>query len=169
MTGTELTIADDDTGSTEVTLSVDPTPVPETAAETTVTVTATLNADPFAPGDSREVTVSLGAAGDAATEGADYAAVPDFTVTIPGGATSGSAAFTLTPTDDDLAEGDETLSVTGAAAGLTVTGTELTITDDETEVDGSDAEREPLTRTGERGGDDTDGDGDAGRRCVCAR
>ena len=87
MTGTELTIADPDTdtdtGSTGVTLSVNPTPVPETAGATTVTVTATLDAEAFAPGDSRDVTVSVGAAGDAATEGTDYAAVPDFTVTIP--------------------------------------------------------------------------------------
>ena len=83
-----------------------------------VTVTATLDADAFAPSDWREVTVSLGAAGDAATEGTDYAALPDLTVTIAGGLRSGSATFTLTPTDDDLAEGDEALSVTGTAAEL---------------------------------------------------
>ena len=130
--GAELTIADDDTESTGVTLSVNPTPVPENAGATTVTVTATLDADAFVPSDSRLVTVSLGETGDAATEGTDYAAVPDFTVTIPGGTTSGSATFTLTPTDDGVAEGDETLSVTGTATGLTVTGTELTIADADT-------------------------------------
>ena len=132
VTGTALTITDNETASRKVSLSVNPTPVPENAGATTVTVTATLDADAFAPSDPREVTVSLGAAGDAATEGTDYATVPDFTVTIPGGMTSGSATFTLTPTDDGVAEGDETLSVTGTAAGLTVTGTALTITDNET-------------------------------------
>ena len=136
VTGTELTIADDETESAGVALSVNPTPVPENAGATTVTVTATLDADAFVPSDSREVTVSLGAAGDAATEGTDYARVPDFTVTIPGGSTSGSATFTLTPTDDGVAEGDETLSVTGTAAGLAVTGAELTIADDDTESTG---------------------------------
>ena len=119
VTGTELTIADDDTASTGVSLSASPVLVAENAGATTVTVTATLDADAFVPSDSRDVTVSLGAAGDAATEGTDYAAVPDFTVTIPGGTTSGSATFTLTPADDGAAEGDEMLSVTGAAAGLT--------------------------------------------------
>ena len=112
-----------------MTLSVSPTAVSENPGVTTVTVTATLGASAFGPSDSRDVTVSLGAAGDAATQGTDYAAVPDFTVTIPGGTTSGSATFRLAPTDDSVAEGDETLSVTGAAAGLTVTGTELTIAD----------------------------------------
>ena len=43
------------------------------------------------------------------------------------------ATFTLTPTDDALVEGSETLSVSGTTTvqGLTVTGTEVTITDDD--------------------------------------
>ena len=58
----------------------------------------------------------------------------DFTVTIGAGATSGTGTFTLTPTQDSLGEGDETISVGGSTtvAELTVRGTELTLVDDET-------------------------------------
>ena len=140
VTGTELTIGDDDAESTGVTLSLSPTTVAENAvgAARTVTVTATLNADSRV--GATDVTVSLGETGDTATEGTDYTAVADFTVTIDGGSTSGTETFTLEPTDDGLAEGDEELSVSGsttaatmAGTQLTVTGTELTITDDDTE------------------------------------
>ena len=164
VTPTEVTITDAGTASAGVTLSVNPTLVAENAGATTVRVTATLDADAFPPGDSRAVTVAVGATTDTATEGTDYATVPDFTVTIPGGATSGSATFTLTPTDDDLAEGDEKLSVTGtAAAGLTVTGTELTITDDDTESTGLTLSVNPTSVPENAGEDDGHGDGDPGR------
>ena len=36
--------------------------------------------------------------------------------------TSGTETFTLTPEQDEVAEGDETVSVTGTATGLAVTG-----------------------------------------------
>ena len=125
------TITNDDAASTGITLSVDPTSVAEDDTATTVTVTATLN-DAVRSG-ATPVTVKVGAAGDAATEGTDYTAVADFTVTIPDGETSGDTTFTLTPTDDEVVEGDETLSVSGTTTvtGLTVTNTEVTLTDDD--------------------------------------
>ena len=49
------------------------------------------------------MTVSVG--GGTATSGTDYTAVSDFTVTIPKETASGSGTFTLTPTQDDIAEG----------------------------------------------------------------
>ena len=61
------------------------------------------------------MTVSVGDGGDSATSGTDYAAVTDFTVTVPAGRTSGSAPFTLTPVDDTLVEGTEIVSVDGTA------------------------------------------------------
>ena len=115
--------------SSGLSLSVDPASVTEAARDTMVTVTARLNGDPLA--GPTQVTVAVGAAGDSATEGTDYETVPDFTLTIPGGSTSASEMFTLTPTNDGLGEGDETLSVSGAATGLTVVNTEITITDDD--------------------------------------
>ena len=133
VSGTELTITDNETLSTAVTLSVNPTSVAENANATSVTVTGALN------GGAREsdasVTVSVGDSADSATEGADYTAVNDFTLTISAGQTSGTATFTVTPSDDSVYEGSERISVTGAttASGLTVSGTELVITDNETQ------------------------------------
>ena len=53
-------------------------------------------------------------------------------MTIGANATSGTGTFTLTPTQDTVGEGDETISVKGTATGLTVTGASLTLEDDET-------------------------------------
>ena len=131
VTGTELTIVDDETLSTVVALSVSPASVNEDAGGTAVTVTAAL--DEAARPDATVVTVAVGDADDSATAGTDFRTVSDLTVTIPAGATSATGTFTLTPIDDALREGDETVSVTGTtdAAGLTVTGTELIIMDDD--------------------------------------
>ena len=113
-----------------MTLSVNPTSVGEADGATAVVVTAAL--DGAARGSATAVTVAVGDGGDSATEGTDYATVSDFTVTIGANATSGTGTFTLTPTQDLLVEGDETISVKGTATGLTVTGASLTLTDDET-------------------------------------
>ena len=130
VTGTELVLTDDDTASTGVTLSVAPESVGEDAGATAVSVTATL--DGSASPTATEVTVSVGAPGDGATAGTDYQAVSNFSLTVPAGMTSGTETFTLAPEQDEVAEGDETVSVTGTATGLAVTGTELVLTDDDT-------------------------------------
>ena len=130
VTGTELTLTDDDPASTVVTLSVVPESVAEDAGATAVSVTATL--DGAASPTATEVTVSVGAVGDGAAAGTDYQAVSNFSLTVPAGMTSGTETFTLTPEQDEVAEGDETVSVTGTATGLAVTGTELVLTDDDT-------------------------------------
>ena len=80
MSGTELTITDDDSASTEVKLSVSPASVAENAAGTAVTVTGIL--DGAARTEATSVTVSVGAPTDTATEGTDYTTVEDFTLTI---------------------------------------------------------------------------------------
>ena len=123
-----LTITDNDAASSRVTLSVNPTAVSEGAGSTTVTVTGTL--DEGARTSATPVTVSVG--GGTATAGTDFGAVSNFTLTIPAEATSGSQTFTLTPTDDDVAEGAETLTVSGNATGLTVDSATLEITDNDT-------------------------------------
>ena len=132
VTGTSLTLEDDETVSTAVTLSVNPASVGEADGATAVVVTAAL--DGGARGEATAVTVAVGDGGDGATEGTDYATVSDFTVTIGAGAPSGTGTFTLTPTQDALGEGDEAISVEGTTTipGLVVTGTALTLTDDET-------------------------------------
>ena len=128
--GTSLTLTDDD-GPPAINLSVSPSSVGEGDGATPVTVTAAFSNASTYPTDTT-VTVSVGDGADSATSGTDYAAVTDFTVTIPAGRTSGSAPFTLTPAQDTLIEGNETITVGGAATGsLTVNGTSLTLTDDD--------------------------------------
>ena len=123
----EVGLTDDDEVP-EVVLSVDPASVGEGASASVVTVTAELSNGSAFPVDTA-VTVSVG--GGTATAGADYAAVADFRVTISAGETSGTATFTLAPEDDNVVEADETIGVSGAAAGLVVHDTEMTLTDDE--------------------------------------
>ena len=122
--GATLTLTDNDIG-----LTVSPTSVSEDTTATTVTVTAAVGK---AAATARTVAVAVGKTGDGATEGTDYATVADLTVTIAANQTSGTGTFTLTPTDDSDVEGDETISVTGTATGLSVTGTTLTLADDDT-------------------------------------
>ena len=123
-----LTITDDDTASTALTLSVNPEAVSEGATATTVTVTAAL--DGAARTTATDVTVSR--TGGTATSGTDYAAVSDFTITIPAASMSAMGTFSFEPTDDTVAEGAETVILTGSATGLGSATAELTITDDDT-------------------------------------
>ena len=129
-----VTVADDDSASTAVWLTVSIEKVEEHAGATSVTVTGTLNEAPRAA--ATVVTVSVGAPGDAATQGTDYATVAALPLTIDAGRTSGTATFTLTPVDDDIDEDDEALTVSGttlvAGLGLGLTGTTMTIVDNDT-------------------------------------
>ena len=114
-----------------VELSVAPATVDEHGPAATVTVTGTLAGGPRSADTA--VSISVGAPGDAATEGADYATVDDVTLTIEAGQTSGTVDVTLTPINDDIVEGDETLTVAGTTAveDLAVTGAVVTIRDHE--------------------------------------
>ena len=128
--GVVVTVTEDEMASSKVTLTVSAPTVAEDAGATQVTVTAELDAVPRA--SATVVTVSVGATGEPATEGADYIAVNDFSLTIPADQTSATADFTLTPVDDGFVEVDETLSVDGTVQGLTVTPATMTITDNDT-------------------------------------
>ena len=127
----DVTVIDDETASTTVTLSVHPASVAEEVSAREITVTGTLDQAPRA--QATAVTVSV--AGDTATAAADFAVVADFELTIEASAVSGTGTFTLAPVNDDVDEADETVTVSGAvadaAAGLTVTGTQVTITDND--------------------------------------
>ena len=122
-----LTITDDDPAPTAITLSLNPAAVGESAAATTVMVTASLNNSPL----PAATTVTVSRTGGTATSGTDYPAIGDFTVTIQDGQTSGTATLSLDPTGDSLAEGDETVILTGTVAGLDAGTATLTITDDD--------------------------------------
>ena len=130
--GAHVTLVDDDV---VIDLSVTPASVAEDAGATPVTVTATFS-NAVTYDTATTVTVTVGDTGDSATAGVDYRAVASFTVTIAAGASSGSTPFTLTPIDDTLVEGDETLSVDGTAdRSLTVNGASVTLVDDDVVID----------------------------------
>ena len=116
---------------TTLALTVNPAAVDEHGGGTGVTVTGTLGrVTRDAP---TTFTLGVGASDDAATEGSDYAAVGDLTLTVPSGQASGTATFTLTTIDDFIDEPDEALSITAASrvAGFEVIGTTVSITDND--------------------------------------
>ena len=124
--GIEVAVSDDETPSAAVALTASPGTVDEDAGATTIEVTGTLDGAPRT--SATAVTVSV-AAGTASTD--DFAAVPEFTLTIAAGRSSGTATFVLTPVDDAIDEDDETVRVSGTAQNLTVTAGTVTIEDDD--------------------------------------
>ena len=125
--GTSVTINDDDGAG--ITLSANKTSVSEGASATTVTVTAT---PANTSATARTVTVSVGKTGDAAISGTDYTDVADFSITVAANATKGTGTFTLTPTQDTVVEGSESLTISGSGTGLNVTSTSIALADDDT-------------------------------------
>ncbi len=137
VTGTQITLTSEDVAPA-LTLTVDAdkdtdnvqTSLAEDGGVKTVRVTATLDGTTRLE-DAADLTLVVGKDGDSAVEGTDYTDVADQTITIRAGVASVIHDFTLTPTNDDLHEGSETISLDGTLTGITVAGTSLTITDDE--------------------------------------
>ena len=129
-----LTVEDDDSEETTVTLSVDVDEVGEGADPTGITVTGTLAGE--TPTAAVEVTLSVesGTGADGAAGGADFAPVEEFGLTIPVGQASATASFTLTPIEDTVDEPAETLTLSGAteASGVGIAGAvTLSLTDND--------------------------------------
>ena len=123
----DVTVIEDETASTAVHLTVSPERVREGDGPTSVRVTASLDNAPRDVATTVTVNVAPGTASDS-----DFGAVDSLTVTIDPDAMRGTAVFDLTPVDDKVDEGDETVAVFGEADGLNVEGTEITIVDDDT-------------------------------------
>ena len=119
--GTSLTLTD----AQPIALSAHPLSVSEGAPPTHVAVTATATGTVSKP---RTLTVSVGGTGTA-TSGTDYAAVSDFDITIPANRSGATNTFTLRPTKDSAAEGDETIGVAGSSTVAYVYPTTLTLAD----------------------------------------
>ena len=130
VTPTGLALADDDSPSTRLVLSLNPSTVSEAAVPTDVVVTGSLDAG--ARTSDSVVTVTVGGSTDTATEGLDYADVSALEITVPANETTGQTIFTLSPENDAIAEGAETISVTGRTNGLTVEPAALTLSDNDT-------------------------------------
>ena len=124
-----VTVDDDETDPTGVTLSVSPDVVGEGAGATTVTVTAVLNGG--SRGTATEVAVTVGSG--TAVSDTDFTAVTGFTLTIAANQVSTTGTFRLTPSNDTVDEPDETVEVSGTttATGFTVTDATLTIEDND--------------------------------------
>ena len=125
-----LDIEDND-AAPSVALSVRPATVAENAGATTVTVRGDVQgATRFGAPDT--IAVSVAASGAQGVTG--FAAVEDFDLVIPAAADADSTTFTLTPTNDNTDQADETITISGAADGVTITGATLTLEDDDTSV-----------------------------------
>ena len=123
----DVTVEDDEADSTAVDLTVNPTTVRENASTTTVTVTGTLNGRVL----TDDLAVTLAVTSGGATLDTDFTVASVGTLTITAGQKSGTATFRLTPTEDEIDEPDETVTVGGSTASLDVRGTTLTITDND--------------------------------------
>ena len=126
VTPTTVTLADDDDASTQILLSAVPGRVSEGDGATPVTVTATL--DRASRQQATTVSVSVSGSGDPGA--VDFAAVADFSITIPANAASGEGTFTLRPEDDATVESDERLALSGVS-DLPVTPAAVTLADDD--------------------------------------
>ena len=135
----EITV-DDYNPPTGISLTIAPMSIGEGAGETEVTVTATLTGGDTRPVDT-EVTLSVAGVSippaeedgepTIAATSADFTASISETLTIPAGQSTGTTTITFTPTDDNLAEGDETAHVSGLSDDLEVTSALLTIVDND--------------------------------------
>ena len=126
-----ITIADDETASTAISLSVSPNSVSEDAGTTEVTVTASLNGK--ALDADALVTISVDADSEAKRD-VDYSATfagNNSQLTIEAGSISGSVVLNLTPIEDGKGEDNESLSLTGALAGLESGSASITLADAE--------------------------------------
>ena len=125
VTGTAVTLEDDDEG--RLVVSMEPDAVRENAGPTPVTVVAEIVGATAAV--ATPVTVTVGASDDTAELAIDYEPVDAFTVMIPAGASRHSSTFTLSPVEDDLMEGTETITVLGEAPRLDAASDEGVIRD----------------------------------------
>ena len=128
--GKGVRIRDNDVEPGEVELTVSPDTVGESVSSLQLTITGSLVG---LASRTIDTVVSLELADDTATAGEDYQAATA-TLTIPAGEMSATATMTLTVLDDNIAEGNETLEVTGTVPGtITARPAEVVIEDDDQE------------------------------------
>ena len=131
---TDIKIADDETLSTSISLSVSQNAITEDSGQTNITVTATLNGGPLT--EAKNVILSIDAS-STATRDVDYAALFTAIIAIPAGSITGSTQFSIIPASDTEAEGSETIKLIGTVAGLTGGEAVITISDEAAMTDDS--------------------------------
>ncbi len=147
----EVEVADTDTASTQIALSLDPSVIGEGGGVSQLAITATL--DSAVRTTDTIVAVSIGSAGGSASQGLDYSAQRRIELTIPAHETSGAAVMWFTAVDDTVHETSEKLTVAGAAEDLKVMPATLTIADNDATAPDYDATNtlvESRTRSSQR-------------------
>ena len=109
---------DDEPGAITITLSVSPASIYEGNGATEVTVTAT-STSTFSHAQVLPITVT--SSGEDSE--VDFAAVPDFNLTLPASATTATVNFTLTPVDDQDPENDAIITISSSSAAVTNSAT----------------------------------------------
>ena len=123
----KLFLSDEEMPPDAVLLSLSHETLSEGGGAVAVAVTATLNGD--VQDSDTPVTVTVSGSGLPGVVG--FAPVAPFTLTIPARRSHAAAVFTLTPQDDNTDEGDETVTVSGAATGLQVDTATLVLSDND--------------------------------------
>ena len=145
-----VTLTDNDNAPSGITLSLEDSggdalaSVAEDDGATTVTVKATVTGGTTF---STQQVVAVSVSGSGTATAVDFTDVANFNITIPAATASAEATFTLTPTDDVVDETNETITVSGALSGVTVTGTTLSLTDDDDAPTGITLSANPNTVT----------------------
>ena len=123
---TDIELRDDETPSTSIALSADPSTLSENDALTVVTVTATLDGKALA----EDAIVRLAIDDESsATRDLDYAALFTPMIEIPAGSITGTMNFYVDPVADNLEEGDEIIRLVGTIDGLEGGEVEIAISD----------------------------------------
>ena len=123
---TDIEIRDDETPSTAISLSADPSTLSENAALTTIVVTATLDGKALAATATVHLVIDDAST---ATRDLDYAALFTPSIEIPAGSITGTTNFYVDPRADNLAEGDEIIRLIGTIDGLAGDEVEIVLSD----------------------------------------
>ncbi|MDE0129318.1 MAG: hypothetical protein OXQ86_07120 [Gammaproteobacteria bacterium] len=127
----EVEVADTDTASTQIALSLNPSVIPEGGGASQLAVTATF--DSAVRTTDTIVAVSIDSAGGSASQRLGYEELR-VELTIPAHEPSGTAVMWFTPVDDTVHEASENLTVAGVAEDLQVIPATLTIADNDAMV-----------------------------------
>ena len=123
---TNIAIRDDETPSTSIALSADPSTLSENDDLTTITITATLDGKAL----EEDATVHLAIDNEStATRDLDYAALFTPRIEILAGSITGTVNFYVDPRADNLEEGDEIIRLIGTIDGLEGDEVEIAISD----------------------------------------
>ena len=123
-----LTITDNDATPNNIALSLTPTAISEGDGATTVRVTATIvGATRWQ--DAKTIVVSASGSGKA--NSVDFSAISKFNIQIPATQNSGYSDITVTPTDDNSDENNETITFSATLSNVTVSNALLFLLDDD--------------------------------------